>query len=246
MKPALMAIVFAAAATVHAAEPLVGDRPDFTESALTVAPGKVQIEAGATLDASDAADGWTVGEVLIRHGLKPGTELRLVLPSYLSLEPASDDRRDGAGNAGVGLKQRLTHPDAAGPRVAVLTTVTLPTGSDDVTDSVTAADLVLAVEWDLADTIGLGMNAGAELVFDDDNSTQQWLSAALGLAATERLGFFVESFVFTEELDRYASYLSLGATYLLSENLSVDARVGLGLDDRDDERFYGAGLVTRF
>lgn len=29
-------------------DPLVGDRPDFTESAVTIAPGRVQVEAGAT------------------------------------------------------------------------------------------------------------------------------------------------------------------------------------------------------
>jgi len=242
----LLAILLVAAAMAHAADPLVGDRPDFTESARTVAPGSVQLEVGATLDTSDHADCWTVGEVLVRHGLKAGSELRLILPSYLTLEPGDADKLDGAGNAGVGLKQRLSDPEAPGPRVAVLTSVTLPTGSDDVTDSVTAVDLALAMEWDLTRTMGLGLNAGAELMFDDDNSTQQWLSASLGLAASGRLGLFVESFVFTEELDRYASYLNFGATYLVTDDLAVDARVGLGLGDREDEHFYGAGLVTRF
>lgn len=240
----LLAILLATAA--HAADPLVGDRPDFTESARTVASGSLQLEVGATLDTSDDADRWTVGEVLLRHGLEDGTELRIVLPSYLSLEAGDADKLDGAGNAGVGLKQRLTDPDAAGPRIAVLTSVTLPTGSDDVTDRVTAVDLALAIEWDLNATMGLGLNAGAELMFDDDTSTQQWLSASLGLAASGRLGLFVESFVFTEELDRHASYLDLGATYLVTDDLAVDARVGFGLGDREDELFYGAGLVTRF
>lgn len=239
----LMAILLVTAAMAHATEPLVGDRPDFTESARTVAPGSVQLEAGATLDTSEDADRWTVGEVLVRYGLEAGTELRLIAPSYLTLEAGDADKLDGVGNAGIGIKQQLTD---AGPRVAAITTVTLPTGSDDVIDSATAVDLALAIEWDLTDTIGLGMNAGAELVFDDDNSTQQWLSAALGLAASGRLGLFVESFVFTEELDRFASYLSFGATCLVGQNLSVDARVGLGLGDREDEHFYGAGLVTRF
>lgn len=239
----LMAILLVTAAMAHATEPLVGDRPDFTESARTVAPGSVQLEAGATLDTSEDADRWTVGEVLVRYGLEAGTELRLIAPSYLTLEAGDADKLDGVGNAGIGIKQQLTD---AGPRVAAITTVTLPTGSDDVIDSATAVDLALAIEWDLTDHLGLGMNAGAELVFDDDNSTQQWLSAALGLAASGRLGLFVESFVFTEELDRFASYLSFGATYLLTDDLAVDARVGLGLGDHEDEHFYGAGLVTRF
>lgn len=247
MKPIIpLTILLLIATATLAAEPMVGDRPDFTESALTVPPGSVQLEAGATLDTSDDADQWTVGEVLVRYGLKPGTELRLSVPSYLSLDLGGADTLDGADNAGIGIKQQLSRPAGAGPRVAAITNVTLPAGSDDVTDSTTAVDLALAIEWDLSDTMGFGMNAGAELVFDDDSSTQQWLSAALGLAATARLGFFVESFVFTEELQNNASYLSLGATFLVTENLSIDARVGLGLGDHEDEHFYGAGLVARF
>ncbi|MEZ4389007.1 MAG: transporter [Candidatus Krumholzibacteriia bacterium] len=245
MKTTVLLALALLATVAHADQPLVGDRPDFTESARAVPTGSVQVEAGVTLDTSDAADLTTVGEILVRYGLKPGTELRFNVPSYLSLKPDGGDKLTGAGNLAFGFKQQLGHGDA-GPRLAVLTHLTLPTGDEDVTASDTAVDLVLAAEWDLADNLGLGMNVGGELVFDQDTSARQWLSASVGLSATDRLGLFAESFVFTEELDTFASYLDFGATYLLTDTFQVDARVGLGLGDHEDELFYGAGLVTRF
>lgn len=85
-------LLVVAAVTPAVADDLVGDRPDFTESALTVAPGSWQIEAGATVTTGDAFDTTEIGEVLVRHGLKPGTELRMVLPSYVD-----DETYFGAG-----------------------------------------------------------------------------------------------------------------------------------------------------
>lgn len=55
-RAALMTIFLMIAVSTHAAEPLVGDRPDFTESALSVAPGSVQLKVGATLDISGLGD----------------------------------------------------------------------------------------------------------------------------------------------------------------------------------------------
>src|SRR5688500_373298 len=63
--------------------PLVTDRPDFTESAVTV-PGGVQVEAGATYAGEAGADGTTVGEVLVRAALTPRAELRVGVPSYVT------------------------------------------------------------------------------------------------------------------------------------------------------------------
>ncbi len=42
------------------------------------------LEVGVTIDTNDAADMTTVDEVLVRYGLKLGTEVRLVVLSYLS------------------------------------------------------------------------------------------------------------------------------------------------------------------
>lgn len=248
MKLALTTLLIALLTTAALAQDLVGDRPDFTESALAVPEGSVQLEAGATLATTDDVDTWSVGEVLIRYGLKPGTEFRVIMPSYLDLS-FDDDAIDGMGgfdNAALGLKQELARGDGRSPQLAVLTHVTLPTGEEDVTGVDTAWDLVLAAEWALHEQIALGMNLGGELVFADDTESQQWMSAAVGFGLTDRLGAFVEGYTYTEELDEFTTTMDLGATYLLTPDLQFDARVGFGLGDNEDELYYGAGMVTRF
>lgn len=66
-------------------EPLVTDRPDFTESAETIAPGHLQIESGITRSREDATETDSVGEILLRVGLTPNLELRAGFNSYLYL-----------------------------------------------------------------------------------------------------------------------------------------------------------------
>lgn len=243
MRP-LLPLLLLTLALPSAASELVGDRPDFTESALAVPVGSWQLEAGATLETSDTADLVSVGEVLLRHGLKPGTEFRLILPSHLDHQPEGDgESLSGLDNVALGIKQEL---GSGNVRSAMLGHVTLPTGNDDVTTSATAVDLVLALEWDLPAGLGLGANLGGELVFDDETSSQQWVSAALGIPVADRLGAFVEGYSYTEELDSFATYLDTGLTYLLTPDWQVDARVGVGLDDHDDELIYGLGLLARF
>ncbi len=248
MKLAIVLLTLTLAYGVALADELVGDRPDFTESAQAVAPGRVQIEAGATLETNDLSDTWSVGEILVRYGLKPGTEFRVVLPSLIDIDFEHGGFEDfsGADNAALGLKQELATGNGSSPQVAVLTHVTLPTGDEDVVAADTAWDLVLAVEWTLTENLGLGVNLGGELVFADDTESQQWASAAFGLGVTDRLGAYVEGYVFTEELDEFTSAMDLGATYLVTADLQLDVRVGFGLGDVNDEVFYGAGVVTRF
>ena len=58
---------------------MVGDRPDFTESALSVPSGRIQLEAGLTFSDFDIED----------HQLDPGCFRQIVLyrrPDYVGLE----------------------------------------------------------------------------------------------------------------------------------------------------------------
>ena len=242
----LLATALVVLASAAAAADLVGDRPDFTESALAVAPGSLQLEAGGTLTTSDAVDAREVGEVLLRYGLRDGTELRVVLPSFVDLDAPDAPDRSGATNGALGLKHEVQQGDGARPQVAVVGHVALPVGAEDVGAGDTAVDLVLAAEWALHPRVGFGLNVGGEVVFAADTESRQWFSGAFGIGVTDRLGLFVEGFSFTDELEAFTSYLDTGLTYLLHDDLQIDVRVGQGLDDVDDETFYGAGLVARF
>jgi hypothetical protein len=64
------AVFFALTSVVSADEPLVTDRPDFTESSSTVGSGVLQLEGGVTfVDSRSGADVTSVGEILARWGI---------------------------------------------------------------------------------------------------------------------------------------------------------------------------------
>ena len=82
----LLLLAMAPAAT---AQDLVTDRPDFTESAVTITPGRVQVEAGASVAEADGTEALAVGELLVRIGLTERWELRLAPGSYERVEPGA-------------------------------------------------------------------------------------------------------------------------------------------------------------
>ncbi|MGH7563856.1 MAG: hypothetical protein ACREK5_05485, partial [Gemmatimonadota bacterium] len=65
----LAAVPIPAILNAQIVAPLVTDRPDFTESALTVPRGDPQLESGYTLTRADDADEHALGEVLLRIGV---------------------------------------------------------------------------------------------------------------------------------------------------------------------------------
>ena len=96
-------------------EPLVSDRPDFTESSVTVGRGVTQIEMGYTYtfdeEGADSTKSHSYPEVLLRHGiLAEWLELRIFwnygnASGFAGGGPFSVS---GAEDLGLGLKIALT------------------------------------------------------------------------------------------------------------------------------------------
>lgn len=231
-------------------EPLVADRPDFTESALTVPVGRLQVEAGLTWSHDDDGDTdlITLGEPLLRLGLAQDFELRVGLPSIAFLSNGRDE--EGLTDSSIGFKWRFMEEDGARPDLAVLGSLTLPTGEDPFGQDGVHPGAVLAAGWDLSEEIadgwGLGVNVGAfELEGDDWEAT--W-SAALAIPIDDTWGAFAEYFAISPDgsLSRTAHAADFGLTYLVHANLQLDVRIGFGLSDEAPDVFTGAGFAYRF
>ena len=61
---------------------MVTDRPDATESAVTVGVGVFQLESGYTFDKADGVRIHSLGEILLRVGVADILELRFGINSY--------------------------------------------------------------------------------------------------------------------------------------------------------------------
>ncbi len=232
-------------------DPLVTDRPDFTESAEAVAVKRVQLEFGWTFERSGDVETHTVGELLARVGVRENVELRVGVNSYVDVTAPGGDL-SGPEEAFLGVKVKLVEgEETCGfgiPHVAVLAGASLPIGSDDISADGSEPEAVLALAWDLSERYSLGSNLGvANLNGETDRFTRLQGSLALGIGLTDRLGTFVEYFGFSsmEKDGPGASFIDGGFTYLVNDDFQLDLRAGLGLNDPEPEYFVGAGASLR-
>lgn len=245
-KCAVVAGVLAAAgcAARPPAGPLVSDRPDFTESAVSVEPGHVQVEGGYTWADEDGGSTHSLGEVLARFGLAGRLEARIGLNSLVGVEVAGE-REWALEDASLGAKLVMLG-DGSPVAAALLVGSTIPTGESPVGGDVAVPGLTLALARHLNDRASLGANVLAEWPEDGAGGryTDLGASLSLGLGVGERTGLFLEIFGFTapERGGGDRLYFDGGLTQQATDALQIDARVGGG----EGGWFFGVGVVRRW
>lgn len=247
----LLAVLTVSSSAV-AEEPLVTDRPDFTESSSTVGIGVVQIEAGTTYsEFSGGSDAFTFGEALIRWGVIEELEIRVVLPTY-STASNSGGSTSGFLDSGVGIKYDLKKATGDGfigaMEAAVIAATTVPTGNAEYSSSSWQPTLVGSVSWELGRTTGLGVNLGiARPEGDGRRFTSAWLSSALGVGISDAASVFFELIAFDREEERGPNTLTFqtGVVYLLSPDLQLDLRAARRLSGDGVDILLGGGISWR-
>lgn len=235
-------------------EPIVTDRPDFTEASSTVGLGVTQIELGYTYTEDE------VGGIDTTSNSYPEPLLRMgILANWLELRAATThlDQTVGAiGASGLtdlylGFKIGLTPQQGWLPEMALIPQATVGTGDANFTadEFLPGANLIYA--WDINDTLSLAGSTQFNRALDDfgDKYTEWAQSVAVGVGLTDNLGFYAEYFSIlpgndTGFLDEH--YLNGGFTALLTNDILWDIRLGYGLNEAADDIFAGTGLSIRF
>lgn len=246
-----------AGAQQPAAPPLITDRPDQTESAVVVPRGTVQLELGAVhaFDEHTPSSGERVvnlGTALLRVGVAPAFELRVGFAGWLRASADATPAVHGLGDVDLGAKLALRRGERAGPAIAVLGAVTLPTGHDAFGAAGPDPEVRLAVSHDLSG-FGLGCNLGSAWTTVTDSTGGESLrtdlryTAVLGRSLGARVGAFVEGFGSLAVSDGEPSWhaLDAGLTLALRDNLQLDLAGGLGLTRAAEDWFVGAGVSVR-
>jgi hypothetical protein len=236
-------------------EPLVTDRPDFTEASSTVGRGVAQLESGYTFvhddDSGATTESHSYPESLLRVG---------VLAEWIELRAAwnyveGDDgvtQSEGAEDLYLGVKLGLTTQEGVLPEMALVPQMTVPTGADSIGADEVLPGLNWIYGWDLSDDFELGGSTQFNRTIDDESEdayTEWAQSLALGATLTERLGAYTEWFALfphSAETARAEHYFDGGFTVLINNDIQWDIRAGVGLNDSADDFFAGTGLSVRW
>lgn len=236
-----------------ASEPLVTDRPDFTESAVVVPVGRLQLEFGATVAKDDeGVEAIAVGEALLRWGAAQQLEVRLKLPSW-DRESSGPWRAQGFGDVEAGVKVHL-HAASGGSGVAgadwaLILATSAPTGGDEVSAGVWQPSAILAAGWELGGDWSLGANLGLSRPSGEGRRfTSAWLSSAVGVGIGDAMAVFVELVAVQRERPGGPGTLTLqtGLTRRFGADVQLDVRLARRLTSEGSDLLAGVGAGVRF
>jgi len=233
-------------------EPLVSDRPDFTESIETMKPSEVQLEGGHTFERVSSEKTNTTGELLLRIGVSDRVELRLEPGSYTKITSPLGDIH-GREDGGLGAKLRLHVPSDDSPSIvpalSLVVRSSLPTGTWRFRQPRLQPEVKLASEWTLSERLSLATNVNVARPRDENGRyTELAASASFGYELTLRVGMYAEVFGFAPQLDGVGRthYANTGFTVGFTPDVQLDLRGGVGLNGNAPDYFVGAGLVRRW
>ncbi|HUF62792.1 MAG TPA: transporter [Verrucomicrobiales bacterium] len=239
---------------IAAARELAADRPDATESPITVEPGRIQIESSLWSYTQDRAEGirfesWTFGETNLKFGVTSRSDLQLVLTPYVYEREKQAGRvheAEGFGDLELRFKWNLWGNDAGETAAALFPYVKIPSGTA-VSNGEWEGGLILPFSWDLSERCALGLQIQIDRAFDEDEG-HYWSfghSAVLGFALTGRLGCFVEYAGSASDLP-YQAFASGGFTFRIGENMQWDIGTLAGLNRHSEDLTLFQGLTLRF
>ncbi|GIK23735.1 MAG: hypothetical protein BroJett005_31490 [Ignavibacteriota bacterium] len=252
-------------ATPEVPGPLVTDRPDFTESTKTVAPRWFQLEGGYTFtydrEGGERRHEHAAPELLLRAGLAERVELRLGWAGYAWTELHEDvargggrargreDWSQGAADVSFGLKVKLVDQAGLRPDFGVIVQATAPSGSPGYSSGDVDPEVKLLWAYELTERFSLAGNVNLGVPTEEAHRfVQSSASVSLGMSVAERIGAYAEYFGFYPNAhgSDCAHYLNGGLTFLITEDLQLDVRAGLGLNEEADDFFTGVGFAWRF
>jgi len=240
-------------------EPLVTDRPDFTEASVTVGRGVVQIEGGYTFTHNDddglKTNSHSFPETLLRVGMfADWFEFRMDWNYAIERNEigglAFTD--SGGEDLTIGCKIGLTPQECLLPETAIILQMSVPTGADAFTANEVLPGVNYLYSWELNEDWSLGGSTGINAATDDETTDTYSLfsqSLTLGHGWTERLSSYCEWYVLapvSADTDKPQNYFNGGFTYLINNNLQWDIRAGVGLNQAADDFFAGSGLSVRY
>ncbi len=241
------------------------DRPDFTESPITVDAGHFQLEmsffdftriraSGARIDAT------VFGSFNAKLGLLNNTDIEFVLDPYTVIRShgpgGSSGSARGVGDALVRLKVNFWGNDGpqpgSGPTAfGIMPFVKIPTADRVIGNRRVEGGLILPLAVNLPGDFDLSAMVEVDFLRNDANThygTEFVQSISVGHKIVGHLAGYVECVGMSPVRtgSTYRTYFSTGLTYQAAKNLQFDAGTLIGLSGRADAFNVFSGFSVRF
>jgi len=221
---------------------LITDRPDATESPNAVPKGFLQVETGGFFESFDEknikTEAYTFNTTLVRYGLLENMELRLGWDFTEISTKVNGNKLDNVASGFnpllFGFKTGIAKENGAFPEIGFLGHLYLPfSASKDFKPETTGVDFRFAFTHTLSESSSLSYNVGA--AWRNDNSEASYVyTIAFGQGITEKLGAYIELYGDMPENSSSNHFWDAGLTYLISENVQLDATIGTSITEGQD------------
>jgi hypothetical protein len=238
------------------------ERPGLDTPACIVDRGRVSVETAVvdwTLDRQpdSRTDTVLIGDTLVRVGVTDTVEARIGWTPYG--HQRTRDRRTGAvdrvgqsGDASLGVKASLLHPDGSGLSIAALPYVTVPVGGKQIGTDAIGAVFLLPVTYDVSDTVQLDATPEIDALPNEGRSGRHLRYSSAGgvtLAVSKAVSFAAEGQVIRDEdpddrTTQMLAALSVAWQPAADWQLDMYGVAGLNRDAPDVE--ISAGISRRF
>jgi hypothetical protein len=239
--------------------PLSADRPDATESPVTVDAGHIQIEASFFSythrdESGERVDAWTVFDTNFKLGLTNSTDLQVIFSAYNDVKSSSigspSTTMTGFGDIFLRLKINIWGNDGGRTAFGIMPVVKIPTGTE-LSNSHLEGGLIFPLAWDVTDSWGLGFMFEVDGVYDeaDDRYHAEFVhTATTGFDIIGPVGIYLEylGIASTAPSSEYQAIFSSGVTCSISDNLVLDAGAQAGLTDAADDVTVFSGFTFRY
>ncbi|MEL6810108.1 MAG: transporter [Bacteroidota bacterium] len=221
---------------------MITDRPDATESPSIVPKGFLQIEAGAfyTSFEENSVKEEVIGynTTLLRYGILENLELRLgwnFEEGRTTIDGTRlEDVTSGFSPLLAGMKVNITQEEGWIPTIGLIGHLFLPlSASSDYRPETTGVDFRFSFDHTLSEKSSIAYNLGAQWGNDSPEAAYIY-TLAYGYSITDTFGIYAEVYGDFPEDNRANHFWDAGLTYLVMNNLQLDATVGSGITEGQD------------
>ncbi|HSP87510.1 MAG TPA: transporter [Ignavibacteriaceae bacterium] len=242
LKLLLLLIIFS---SQYSAQELITDRPDQTESAVTVPLHSLQIETGFAYESLKengfSFRNYTVAGTLFRYGLIKNIELRFGT-GYLISE--ANETISGFGDFLFGGKINFLIEEQSGLDFGLLIHTALPIGDETLNPNKFEPELIAALSKSLSENFSISFNFGGS----HNSSIEEIIyvyTGALGISLSEELSAFAELYGNFSKTFSPLHNFDGGFTYLLSDTVQLDISGGKGITGIGSYWFISSGVSLR-